>query len=248
MCADKHAGERQERQHHWCTDLNWMNARVGVGQPRAKRSKHHPTIPDSQGMGQRVKARGVQQGARIGFFPTAHPPLSSCFWCHTPLLFPSALFCSPHRFFPVSTFTPTPLSAFPLLFTQGPLLPYSLSSPPPRLPCRLSLGKGGGELGEHGEEPGGGYKGGERGEAFQPPLADAAQEAPPSPARLSPPLPPPTKNTAQIRYWLTFFSLCKVQESPNLTRLLCTWAPVYSGNQNFFSRFPSCQQRLFFFS
>lgn len=39
------------------------------------------------------------------------------------------------------------------------LLPGSFSSPPPLLSCRLSLGKGGGELGEHGEEPGGGSRG-----------------------------------------------------------------------------------------
>lgn len=154
--------EMQARQHPRSTDWNGMSARVRVRLPRAPGSERRPPTPIP-----RQGGRVCRRGARIRHpSPSAPPPDAA-----PPLLPPSAPFCSPtassqhvHSRLARSRLSPS-------LFTQGPPLPYSLSSPPPGLLRRLSLGRGGGELGQHWEEPGGSSRGGERGEAFQPPLS-----------------------------------------------------------------------------
>lgn len=117
-------------------------------------------------------------------------------------------------------------------------MPFSLSSSRPRVLCTLSLGKGGGELGEHREEPGGGNREGkeERLPNSHWPMA------PPPPFLLSPPLPPPPKNASQITLRLSFFTLQRIVGPSYLSQELSS--PACSGNQKLFSCF-SCQQRHF---
>lgn len=147
MCVGTQAGGTNTgRQHHRCTDLNWTSARIGVRQPGRTRSEHHSPIPDSQGRGLCVlverKEPKDQDSSRLLNPSPLFAPASDAI---PPLLFPSAPSSSPHRLLPARS-SPPRSRLSPSVVTQGPLLPFSLSSPPPRLPCRLSLGKGGGEL------------------------------------------------------------------------------------------------------
>lgn len=195
-------GRNTERQHHRYPDLSWMNAREGIRQPRATQSDtprltHHP---HSQGTELRLTKR-------LEFFTTTRYPSPSRLRHLMPIpsSCPSAPFSSPHHLLPARSLSPQ-LGFFLCSSPKASLLPFSLSFPPSLLSCRLSLGKGGGELGEHGEEPGEGSRAGERGESSQPPLTDADKEAPPPLALLSPPLPPPSKSCAQKWQRLSFFT------------------------------------------
>lgn len=205
MCVDKHAGGRNTgRQHHRCTDSNWRSARTGVGQPRATRSGHHSPIPASQGRGLCVQAEGEEPKGRIlrdGLYPS---PSALQFLMLYPLFFARPL-----------------LPVLPTASSQHGHPHLALGSPLGSLPkgpsCLLVLallrhgfladcpwGRGRGAWPTRG---GARWRrqGGERGEASQPPLADAGPEAPPPSAPLSPPL-PSSSSQGLLRYGISLVS------------------------------------------
>ena len=80
--------EIQARQHHRCTDWNWMSARVRVRLPRATGSEHHPPTPTPPFPGK--DAGCTREG--LGF--VTHPPQLLLLMPHHlffPRLHPSAL-------------------------------------------------------------------------------------------------------------------------------------------------------------
>lgn len=122
-----------------------MRTRVGVGRPKATRSKHH-TPTRFPGNGAVLPAEGQEtrgEGSSRLLYPS--PLLAPASDATTPLLFPAAPFSSPHRLLPARPFPPRSRLS-PSLVIQGPLLPFCFSSSRPRVPCTLSLGKGAGEL------------------------------------------------------------------------------------------------------
>lgn len=173
---DKHSGGRNtDRQHHRCTDLNRVSARLGVGQLRARRSEQHthaPLVP-------RNRAERASPGSWARGWgssrPPAHPPAAPASNATTPL-FPSPLgsppACSRHHLSHLVLGPPAAPPA-PGLHPRA-LLPFRLRS--------ASLGFLAGVLGRGGWEPR--VWGGAR---WRQPGREGGglPEAPPAPARRS---------------------------------------------------------------
>ena len=145
---------------------------LGSQGQRGPSTTHATRIPREQGCAS--KPRDPSPGARAPHDCSTHPPSRLLFLMPQHLsslqllsVLPKASSRNVHLHVALS---------FPPIGTQGPLLPFCFSSSRTRLSCTLSLEKGGGELGDLGEEPGG-----SDGAGKEETLAEAREDAPPPP-------------------------------------------------------------------
>lgn len=120
-----------------------MPGKGSGGQGQRSRTPQPSPDPPSPFPGNR--AERLTKG--LVFFTTARHPSPSRLRLLMPITSscPSAPFSSPHRLLPARPLPPQ-LGFFLCSSPKASLLPFSLSSPPSLLSCRLSLGKGEGSL------------------------------------------------------------------------------------------------------